>query len=387
MKIYLFSLLYLFIPVSLILLEKRVGILRKIGIGIVAYGIGILLGSLGLIPKEMSGMHSLFLGLTVPLSIPLLLFSVNIRQWSQLAGKTLIAMVGMFLAVLICTSLAYLFLGKYIPEGWKIAGMAIGVYTGGSANLNAIGLALKASENTLVLTNTADMLACLPWFFFILTLGQRCLSSFLLPFKQPIAKDREVSGHSVETQDMDDFSDIFKRPLLLPLLRILLLDIAICATGLGLYFLVPEDFNMAALMLTVTSLGILASLHPVVHNTKKTFQAGQYFVLVFCVVVGSMADVSVLVNSAWQILMFIAIIVYGSWILHILFCKVFNVDVDTAIITSVAALFSPPFVPVVARELKNRNIILSGLLAGTVGYVVGNYMGIGLAYFLRNLGI
>ncbi len=52
--------------------------------------------------------------------------------------------------------------------------MLIGVYTGGSVNLNAIGLALKAKEHVLVLTNTADMLVCTPYFLFILSYAQRC---------------------------------------------------------------------------------------------------------------------------------------------------------------------------------------------------------------------
>ena len=45
--------------------------------------------------------------------------------------------------------------------------MSVGVYTGGTPNLNAIGLALKAPEHIIVLVNTSDMIVCIPWFFFI----------------------------------------------------------------------------------------------------------------------------------------------------------------------------------------------------------------------------
>jgi uncharacterized membrane protein len=70
-------------------------------------------------------------------------------------------------------------------------------------------------------------------------------------------------------------------------------------------------------------------------------------------------------------------------LLHGLFCKIFKIDTDTYIITSVSAICSPPFVPVVAGALKNKEIILSGLTTGIIGYAIGNYLGVGLAYVFR----
>ena len=46
-------------------------------------------------------------------------------------------------------------------------------------------------------------------------------------------------------------------------------------------------------------------------------------------------------------------------------------------------IFSPPFVPVVAAKLKNKEIIISGLTVGIIGYAVGNYLGILIAYALK----
>ncbi|MBW2053717.1 MAG: DUF819 family protein, partial [Deltaproteobacteria bacterium] len=41
--------------------------------------------------------------------------------------------------------------------------------------------------------------------------------------------------------------------------------------------------------------------------------------------------------------------------------------------------------PVVATVLKNKEIILSGLTAGILGYVVGNYLGIAFSYLLKTI--
>jgi uncharacterized membrane protein len=44
---------------------------------------------------------------------------------------------------------------------------------------------------------------------------------------------------------------------------------------------------------------------------------------------------------------------------------------------------SPPFVPVVAHALKNKYIIISGLIIGIIGYAIGNYLGVLLAYWIK----
>lgn len=71
--------------------------------------------------------------------------------------------------------------------------------------------------------------------------------------------------------------------------------------------------------------------------------------------------------------------------LPLLLSAIFRIDVDTVIITSVAAICSPPFVPMVAGALKNREIIVSGLTAGIIGYAVGNYLGVFCAYLFKSL--
>jgi uncharacterized membrane protein len=62
-----------------------------------------------------------------------------------------------------------------------------------------------------------------------------------------------------------------------------------------------------------------------------------------------------------------------------------RVDADTTIITSIAAVYSPPFVPAVAAALKNKDVIVSGLATGIIGYAVGNYLGIALGHLIHRL--
>jgi uncharacterized membrane protein len=76
--------------------------------------------------------------------------------------------------------------------------------------------------------------------------------------------------------------------------------------------------------------------------------------------------------------------VFGSLFLHVLLSKLFKVDSDTTMITSVAFICSPPFVPVIAGALGNRHIVITGITIGIIGYAVGNYLGFLVASLLSS---
>jgi uncharacterized membrane protein len=47
------------------------------------------------------------------------------------------------------------------------------------------------------------------------------------------------------------------------------------------------------------------------------------------------------------------------------------------------ASFGPAFIGPVASVLKNKDIVVSGLTTGLVGYAVANYLGIGIAHLFH----
>jgi len=60
-----------------------------------------------------------------------------------------------------------------------------------------------------------------------------------------------------------------------------------------------------------------------------------------------------------------------------------KIDADTALITHVAAIYGPAFIGPVADSMRNRAIVVSGLTTGLIGYAVGNYVGLAVAYLLK----
>jgi uncharacterized membrane protein len=132
----------------------------------------------------------------------------------------------------------------------------------------------------------------------------------------------------------------------------------------------------------VATLGIAAALAPRVRRLEESYKAGMFLIYVFSFTVATMADLATLAGADLVLPGFIAIAIFGSLALHALLCRLARIDVDTFLVTSVAAICSPAFVPLMARSLRNPGLLLSGLTTGIIGYAIGTYLGIGLALLL-----
>lgn len=372
---------YLLSPLLIIYLSTKFSIINKIGVVVVAYISGLLAGNLGIIPETGKQIQEIINMITIPLAIPLLLFSSNLRQWVSLAGKTAISMILGILAVVIMVIAGFLILNRPdTPELWKIGGLLVGVYTGGTPNLASLKLMLNVDEDIYLLTHTYDMLLSGIYFLFLISAGQRFFLLFLQPFRSASGRKdikMEKSGSSGE------FFTLIQRRQILPLLAMFGISAAVFLIAGGVSLLVPSGSQMIVVILIITTLGLAGSLVPKINQTELTFELGMYFILVFSVSVASMVNVASLVQTSTVVLPYLALVIFGSLFLHALFALIFKVDADTVIITSTALICSPPFVPAIAGALKNREIVVSGLTVGIVGYAVGNYLGFLISQLLR----
>ncbi|MCK5521109.1 MAG: DUF819 family protein, partial [Candidatus Marinimicrobia bacterium] len=182
---------------------------------------------------------------------------------------------------------------------------------------------------------------------------------------------------------MEESLALFQKKDTWPLIGTFFLSLAVVGFSAFIGSISGAANATAIIILSITSLGIVLSFVKKIRKVKYTFQLGMYIIYVFSMVVASMADLSQLSNIDWGLMSFIVLAIIGSIALHAIFCKIMGIDTDTFIITSVAAVCSPPFVPVVAGALKNKSIILSGLTTGIIGYAIGNYLGISLAYLFN----
>lgn len=387
----LLVLFYFLFPVLVLYLGSRFSLIKKIGSIVICYAVGLLIGNLNILPEDIYGLQDMLTSITIPLAIPLLLFSEDIRRVIKMARTTFISLMLGLVSVIVMVIAGHFIFRDIIPETWKISGMLVGVYSGGTPNLAAIAEMLGVDEETYILTHTSDLVIGALLLLFLISVGHRFFLSFMKPYRpvSPDEEDEEAARLMIQQEeDFESYNGIFKKDIFFPLLKAFALAVLIFAVGGGLSFLFSKNYQAVVAILTITTLGIGASLAPKVNAIQKTFPAGMYFILVFSVVVASMADLGEMIGNGHSIillsiLLFIVLAVIGSLMLHAILSWIFGIDADHFIITSVALSMSPPFVPVIAAAIKNRALVLSGLILGIVGYAIGNYLGVLIAYLLR----
>ncbi len=374
-------LIYLAVPAGILALGTRIKLIRKVNPVIICYVLGLLVGNVGILPGNFAALQDQLSTVVVVLSIPLLLFSVNISRWSRISIRAIVALGLAAVSVAIAATVSHLLFGQSIPDSPRIAGMMVGLYTGGTPNLAAISTALNVASEPYLAVHTADTILGGVYLLFVITIAKPVLSRILKPFQ----KDGSGVLEEIDPTATAHFGDIFRKPYRLQSLAAFGLSALVVGISLGIPMLVPPDRETVVVLLSLTTLAIVASLIPRVRELKTSFRMAEYLVLVFCLVVGSMANVERLLDTPLQLLAFVALTLFGSLFLHIVLCKFAGIDVDTMIITSTAAICSPPFVGMAAVAIRNRAVISAGITAGIIGYAVGNYLGVFLALVLERL--
>ena len=338
---------------------------------IACYGIGIVVSNLRLWSINAALLEGVA-GAAMLVGLPLLLFSVRLRESWRYAGKMLAGFALCCGAGLLCTGVVgYLMHGR-VDHAWQIAGMLVGLYTGGTPNVLAIGLALDAPPEYPVLVQAADVLLGGAYLLGLVTFLPAVFARWY-PASQP------PPGATTDAARPDAPGG--KWWVQLPA------GLVVTALSAAITYLVTGGLtNLTVLILTLTTLSLLATLTPLPRRLGNSYPLGEYFILVFCVALGLMADFRALAADGMDLLYFSALALVSTTLLHLLLCKVFKLDRDTMMLSYVAGFYGPVFVVQVAAALENRWLLASGLAVSLLGFGIGNYLGVGLALLVRYLG-
>ena len=374
--IWIFQAAFCFITPAVVLrLAKRSKIVRSLSPVVVCYLAGMALINQPFVEFDRNFSMTLC-GVAVALAIPMLLYSVDFVGWFRLAGSTMLAFSLASITVVIAAIGAHYAFRPYLADTAPMAGMLTGVYIGGTGNMNAVGIMVNAKPDIFVMLNTADMIWSFAYLAFLMTVAGRIFGLFLRPFPY-----EPGTGPVGDGESWDGAFDN-RLPPWRPLLLSTGLTLLIVAAGLLVKGYLPANSQDAVFVLIITTLGILASFNRRIRAWPGTQGLGQYLMVSFFCSLGFTADLGKLFGSSLMIFIFDAVVIIGSVALHMLTCWLFRIDRDTAIITSVAAIFSPPFVPSVAMALRNKEVLVSGIASGLIGYAIANYIGAAVTWLL-----
>lgn len=365
---FLLALFFAFPAVAFLL--NRWKIFRWLGPVVLCYLFGIALGNIPGLQIEEELSHQVA-GVVILLAIPLLLFSTDFLGWISHAREAVISFCLAIFSVILVSLLVAPWFSSYSSDFWKIGGMMVGVYSGGTPNLMSIGMALGVEEETYVIVNTADITLGGIYLLFLMTLAKPLLSKYLPPFSQAVnilPEEKQSAKNESILQGTSAF----------------ILSSLLFLIGVGLSQLFFAKIHEAFTILTITTLAVALSFSPRVRSWKIAYSVGDYLILVFCVLMGGLTQAQAIFSKGPQVLFYCSIILSLSIILHYTLAFFWRIDVDTVLITSTAAIYGPAFVGIIAtRSLKNPHVMLSGLTTGLVGIAIGNYLGLSVAYLIR----
>lgn len=362
------------LPFLITKFEKKIKLIDWLSPVVCCYGIGILIGNmpgLNWDPKLARTLSEV----SVMLALPMLLLATDFPGWFKLAKTTIISFTFLIISVMLVSYFSGLLFKDYDPEVWKMTGMLVGVYVGGTANLTAIGKMLNIREDAFITLNAVDVALGGIYLLFIMSFGVKILTLMLRPFNHALIPDEEV--------DVLNWKKLtFKMKARNAFVLILL-----CGISVGISLMISKaitgEESAGLIILGLTVIALTLSFIPKIRHFEGSQECGHYFLLVFCVAVGSLANASQLLTGKMWYFLFCSTVMFGSIILHFLCCFFLKIDRDTAIITSMAGIFGPAFVAPMSQVLKNKAILVSGITTGLVGIALGNFAGLFVAWLLK----
>ena len=389
--------MFCIVPAGVLWLCRRYQIFDKIGPVMTLYAIGVVIANIPM-PAEIKTLQGIIPTIMIPLAIPMMLFGCTFKT-SEVSLQLRLVISGI-ISVCVAVAGGYLLFGQEIHQGAEIGGMLAGKCTGGTLNAAAIKEGLRISDSTYILLTTYDIIVCFLYFVFLLAGGIR-LFRWLYgenTRREISAEDAQAIKKEMASVKANPYKGLWSKAGLAQIGKVLGLTITVVATAFGMSYLIGWIFDadlanfmnekkggwfMAPFILMLTTLGIALSFWKPVKKLDKSYDLGMYLIYIFSLAIASMADLSNLqIMENLHMIAFLIFAIFVSLFVHAIICRLMKVDADSMVISSVAFINSPPFVPMISNAMKNRSALVTGITAGIIGYAVGNYLGILMAKLL-----
>lgn len=378
------------VPLLVMQLAKRWTWIDKVSPMTVLYIVG--LAAANLIPADNgifnidSSTNTLFSNIAVPLAIPLMLMGCNTGGWK--VGKAFKVFLSGLVSVLIATIAGYfLFRSSYSDNrGFaQVCAVATGIYTGGIPNMGAIKQAVAMPSQTYLYITSYDLIVTGLYLIFVIFFGKTVFRRLLPAERKTESEEYKAENGERKAESDNKHINPFDREHRGLSFLAIGITVAIAAISYAVSIWVSKDGspNMTVLILLLTTLAIAASFLPPMRRQQHSFDLGLYCVYVFCLAIATACDIRQMdIAGSLPILYYLGFIILGSLVLQILFAKMLKIDGDSVMVCSVALINSPPFVPLAAALLNNKDIVILGITIGLLGYMLGNYLGIGIFHLL-----
>lgn len=370
-----------------IFLEQRYQFAAKLTGAIIALVGAMILSNLNIIPIE-SPVYDQVWEYVIPLAIPLLLFRSNIfKIWKEsrrLLFIFLISSVGTVVGV----GAGFLLLHQFIPELDKIGAMMTGSYIGGGVNFAALSTKFQTPGELVSATVVADNSVMAFYFIVLITLPN--MTFIKKYFKRLYNSNDDANSNQAEAY--------WKRNEIS--LKDIAYSISIAFVLVAISFKISELVNEHIpknnhfmeilvsimgdqfLLLTTLTLVTVAMFSKFFENLNASDELGTFLIYIFFVVIGVPASIPIIIKTAPLLFIFVAVILIFNLSITLCFGKLFKFNIEEMLLASNANAGGPTTAAALAISKGWQGLVGPILIIGTLGYVIGNYVGTLMGYFL-----
>ncbi|MBD1228677.1 DUF819 domain-containing protein [Xenorhabdus griffiniae] len=380
-----------------IVAEQRFKWVSKIPGAVIALIIAVSASNLNIIPTE-APVYDAVWEYILPLAIPLLLFKTNLHSILKESGRLLILFLISSVATMVGTIVSFWLFRAYIPELDKISGMISASYTGGGVNFAAMAAKLETSQDMVASTIVADNFMMAAYFIILMLLsGWTVARTF---WGSPYT---DIIENTTNLDKSQPLAATYWKPK-----HIALKDIALSLAWS--IFIVALSFQLSSwlktllgqpnniyqdlvfslisdkyLLLTTVTFIIVSIFKETFSKLNGTQELGTYAIYMFFVVIGIPASIQFIINHAPLLFAFVLVITMLNLVLTFAVGKVFKFSLEENILACNANIGGPTTAAAMAISRGWINLVGPIMVIGTVGYVIGNYVGTFVYFVVGNL--
>ena len=380
--LYILGMLCLIVVASEWLVRRT--FLKHIGTALLVILVTAAAANAGLLPAGSTAeapvpVYDGIFGYVAPLAIFWLLLPVNLRD----VLKAGLPMIGLFLLGSAGTAAGVL-VGMWVIGGAEaigplfnaVGGMFTATYTGGSVNFNTIALQYDVIRDGVLYGGSIVVDNIITTVWMVATLAVPRLLTPIWRRKNAVAEAVAMRGEIILGIEEDTET---LHPIDLGLVLMLGL-LAVWLSDRLAEWLAPIP---SALILTVIAL-VLAQI-PAVGRLKGVRVLGMFAVYLFLAVIGAFCDVAALrelEHLGVMLLLFATLAVGIHGLLTFGAAWLLKIDPDIAAVASQANVGGGTSALALARSLGREDLVLPGVLVGSLGYAVGTFLGFWVANVL-----
>lgn len=362
-----------------IYLEQTYSFAAKISGAIIALIFALIFSNFGVIPTE-SPVYDTVWNYIVPLAIPLLLFQCNLIQIYKQSQRLIVIFILSSFGTCLGSVIGYYLLHNYIPSLNYIAGAMTASYIGGGVNFVAVSTSFKIDPRLVSATIVSDNLLMVIYFLTLIIIPS--IPFFNKHFKRDYTNNEKSSINSQnESKSLISLKDLAIS---------FAATVIIVTISFNISKLVLDNFsgNIALFLgnkyLVLTTISVLCAtiFSRFFSNINGTQEIGTFLIYIFFVVIGIPASIKSILQNSPLLLVFCLIIVLINMIITFIFAKIFKFSLEEAILVSNANIGGPTTAVAMAMSKGWKKFVAPVMLVGTLGYVIGNYVGLFIGYNL-----